>query len=515
MHAEILFTQCCCYRLAVVRGSASIVYNFIYMVEAPSMAEEDSVIMYDKDDILKNADDDVTIMSLEDSIGCVYGKLVLLGYNGTLESSSTYAQGRKHRSKMILRKRLTGNGIKKDQSSLVNIPPSQTQVVRDASRHVVSYSYNRNHTVLVEYSPDPYKDMFQIGRSSEEQIDFTVVDTWLAANALHSGIHGEPDNGVHNAFGVGKDPRCNIQRPISSTISRYACRIQINRDYPHRAFLYAAGFDSSRNIFLGEKATKWTKCDGEIDGLTTNGILILHPNTMQRQNFGQSGEEHMGMFVWREVSVDGDIYNIRETRSSTKRGELLAGESNELQDGTLIDLCGATLLWRTAEGLSKSPCRSELESRLNEINAGKPQCPVNLNTLIIPRKKSAKSYGSSRQPYVYLNCGHVQGKHAWGKNDKSDSGISYKCPICLIDSSKIIQLVMGMESAFHIDSDALDYAFNPCGHVASLSTVRYWSRIPLPHGTSSFHPVCPFCTSLLSMDKPYVRLIFQDHCSDS
>ncbi|EJW80930.1 hypothetical protein WUBG_08160, partial [Wuchereria bancrofti] len=184
-------------------------------------------------------------------------------------------------------------------------------------------------------------------------------------------------------------------------------------------------------------------------------------------------------------------------------------------DGTLIDLCGATLLWRTAEGLTKSPCRSELESRLNEINAGKPQCPVNLNTLIIPRKKSAKSYGSSRQPYVYLNCGHVQGKHAWGKNDKSESGILYKCPICLVDSSKIIQLVMGMESAFHLDSDTLDYAFNPCGHVASLSTVRYWSRIPLPHGTSSFHPVCPFCTSLLSMDKPYVRLIFQDHCSDS
>ncbi|VDO48430.1 unnamed protein product [Onchocerca flexuosa] len=111
-------------------------------------------------------------------------------------------------------------------------------------------------------------------------------------------------------------------------------------------------------------------------------------------------EDHVGMFVWREVSVDGDIYNIRETRSSTKRGELLANESNELQDGTLIDLCGATLLWRTAEGLMKSPCRSELESRLNEINAGKPQCPVNLNTLVIPRKKSAKAYGSSRQPYM-------------------------------------------------------------------------------------------------------------------
>ncbi|VDO33940.1 unnamed protein product [Onchocerca flexuosa] len=262
MHADILLTQCCCYRLAVVRGGTIIFCNFIYIIKASSMAEEYSLASYDKDDTLKNTGDDMTIMSVEDSIGCVYGKLVLLGmvksknkkvfdtlmhicqqcliaitlicniavadvvkffdeanpclllhyglfliyrkslsatyiiniigddkikYNGTLENSNTYAQGRKHRSKMILRKRLTANGIKKDQSSSVSIPPSQSQVVRDASRHVVSYSYNRNHTVLVEYSPDPYKDMFQIGRSSEEQIDFTVVDTWLAANAFHPG----------------------------------------------------------------------------------------------------------------------------------------------------------------------------------------------------------------------------------------------------------------------------------------------------------------------------------------
>ncbi|VDM99963.1 unnamed protein product [Onchocerca ochengi] len=43
------------------------------------MAEEDSLVSYDKDDTLKNTSDDMTIMSAEDSIGCVYGKLVLLG----------------------------------------------------------------------------------------------------------------------------------------------------------------------------------------------------------------------------------------------------------------------------------------------------------------------------------------------------------------------------------------------------------------------------------------------------
>lgn len=37
------------------------------------------------------------------------------------------------------------------------------------------------------------------------------------------------------------------------------------------------------------------------------------------------------MYVWREVSVDGDIFSIRETRSSMQRGAIVLGESNELQ----------------------------------------------------------------------------------------------------------------------------------------------------------------------------------------
>lgn len=111
----------------------------------------------------------------------------------------------------------------------------------------------------------------------------------------------------------------------------------------------------------------------------------------------------------------------------------------------------------------------------------------------------------------------MQGKHNWGVNPAGgvDNMPAFKCPICMIESERVIQLSMGMESAFHLDSEPLGHAFNPCGHVASLSTVRYWSRIPLPHGTNSFHPVCPFCTSLLDLNKPFVRLIFQDHCYDS
>lgn len=40
-------------------------------------------------------------------------------------------------------------------------------------------------------------------------------------------------------------------RIAQSTISRFACRILTDRENPAITRIYAAGFDSSRNIFLG------------------------------------------------------------------------------------------------------------------------------------------------------------------------------------------------------------------------------------------------------------------------
>lgn len=40
-------------------------------------------------------------------------------------------------------------------------------------------------------------------------------------------------------------------RVAQSTISRFACRILADRANPKVARIYAAGFDTSRNIFLG------------------------------------------------------------------------------------------------------------------------------------------------------------------------------------------------------------------------------------------------------------------------
>lgn len=55
--------------------------------------------------------------------------------------------------------------------------------------------------------------------------------------------------------------------------------------------------------------------------------------------------------------------------------------------------------------------KRDLEKLVDEINAGRPQCPVGLNTLVIPRKVTLGEHVN--QPYVYLNCGHVQGEFSF------------------------------------------------------------------------------------------------------
>jgi hypothetical protein len=72
--------------------------------------------------------------------------------------------------------------------------------------------------------------------------------------------------------------------------------------------------------------------------------------------------------------------------------------------------------------------KHHLETLVDDLNAGQPQCPVELNTLVIPRKltssMSDETVNGKQKPYVYLNCGHVQGQYDW----EQDKG---RCPVCL------------------------------------------------------------------------------------
>ena len=74
-------------------------------------------------------------------------------------------------------------------------------------------------------------DMFQIGRSTEPPIDMVLIDIQPGASAK---------SGSRTVL------------PEQSTISRFSCRIVCQREPPFTARIYAAGFDASNRIFLGE-----------------------------------------------------------------------------------------------------------------------------------------------------------------------------------------------------------------------------------------------------------------------
>ncbi|MGH0186497.1 UNVERIFIED_CONTAM: hypothetical protein FKN15_021362 [Acipenser sinensis] len=239
-----------------------------------------------------------------------------------------------------------------------------------------------------------------------------------------------------------------------------------------------------------------------MDGLTTNGVLVMHPRG------GFTEESKPG--VWREISVCGDVHTLRETRSAQTRGKLVESESNVLQDGSLVDLCGATLLWRTADGLFHTPTLKHIEALRQEMNAARPQCPVGLNTLAFPSMQRSRDLTAleDKQPWVYLSCGHVHGYHNWGHCSEREPNALRECPMCRT-VGPYVPLWLGSEPAFYVDSGAPTHVFVPCGHVCSEKSAKYWSEIPLPHGTHAFHAACPFCTTQLGTTQGCAKLIFQ------
>ncbi|XP_030689362.1 E3 ubiquitin-protein ligase pellino homolog 3 isoform X3 [Globicephala melas] len=327
-------------------------------------------------------------------------------YNGCLASGD---KGRR-RSRLALNRRPHANGVKPDVMHHISTP-LVSKALSNRGQHSISYTLSRSHSVIVEYTHDSDTDMFQIGRSTENMIDFVVTDT-------------SPGGGA------AEGPSAQ------STISRYACRILCDRRLPYTARIYAAGFDASSNIFLG-----------------------------------------------------------------------VENESNVLQDGSLIDLCGATLLWRTPAGLLRAPTLKQLEAQRQEANAARPQCPVGLSTLAFPSPARGRTAPDKQQPWVYVRCGHVHGYHGWGcRRERGPQ--ERECPLCRL-VGPYVPLWLGQEAGLCLDPGPPSHAFAPCGHVCSEKTARYWAQTPLPHGTHAFHAACPFCGAWLTGEHGCVRLIFQ------
>lgn len=58
--------------------------------------------------------------------------------------------------------------------------------------------------------------------------------------------------------------------------------------------------------------------------------------------------------IWEILSLISGITQVPE-------------ETNILTDGCLIDLCGVTLMWRTAIGLEQGPVRIQLQPKLSKL----------------------------------------------------------------------------------------------------------------------------------------------------
>lgn len=131
-------------------------------------------------------------------------------------------------------------------------------------------------------------------------------------------------------------------------------------------------------------------------------------------------------------------------------------------------------------------------------------------------------YGSNieeeQRSYVFPACGHVHGYH------KSLDGRS--CPLCR-KHGPFVPIAFAFEAS--ICDQRPTHVFNPCGHVASHRTCRYWSNLKLV--SKSHHPqynspsgpparpfspdcrgliaICPFCATHLDSTVPYSKLILQ------
>ena len=60
---------------------------------------------------------------------------------------------------------------------------------------------------------------------------------------------------------------------------------------------------------------KWSQQHGMMDGLTTNGVLIMHPQS------GEHGVLSNHPRIWREVSIAADVYCLRRARSDRGVGK--------------------------------------------------------------------------------------------------------------------------------------------------------------------------------------------------
>lgn len=130
-------------------------------------------------------------------------------------------------------------------------------------------------------------------------------------------------------------------------------------------------------------------------------------DTLRTQQRKISESSHTGPFClfllsWSDLGLDFEqLVCLLSPRPQAE------GESSALRDGSLVDLCGATLLWRTGEGLMRAPTLRHLEALRQELNASRPQCPVGLSTLAFPSLPRSHRWASLLSIFTFSTHGYT------------------------------------------------------------------------------------------------------------
>ena len=171
--------------------------------------------------------------------GCVYGQLMLIGYNEFRQIDKKWIPFGLSNQKYILSRHKNANGFtevrrflancndqldkniylpKENRSSFIELRYGNMEVTSPVSRSMNPNELRDLDEIVIEYGNDPTKDIFQLGRAVHSTNDIV----------LPGYIHLADDG--------------NYTGPLS----RWACRIECERVPPFRSFIYAGGFNDQR-----------------------------------------------------------------------------------------------------------------------------------------------------------------------------------------------------------------------------------------------------------------------------
>lgn len=190
----------------------------------------------------------------------------------------------------------------------------------------------------------------------------------------------------------------------------------------------------------------------EFDVLTAFGVKLWHPNLKK----------------WAEVSYNGNIYDIRKNVDEIGL-EMNDNEfTNELLDGSIIDLCGISIMFQKSP-----PSSSTLNPQMiiNEINESKPQCPVLLHSIefqyLNPRQRAIRAIKNLEESMIGY---HIPGSLHVPTVDYSDIAEQHRSfvfPSCGHGNTTIYNV-------FSLNPITLSYHYS-----SWLSYYAYWKSMSI------------------------------------